>query len=281
VSEPRSKNLFLWTVAILLGAWLLIRIIIPYASMWIVGSPQPLYVPTTLAVMYFSVVGLGLAIHITISRENIETFMAPTRQFLRGYDGGWRRGARLLLLSLMPFLGAWGLYSLAVTKVRTPTGLRIQHPTIPGRFENLVNPYRNPDAAMVRAYIRKAGLGNMPLEEAKVRLEREILQEGRALYQMNCRPCHGSKADGNGPMAAGFRLRPINFSDPGTLATVVESYAFWRVKEGGRGLPTESTPWNSVMPTWKFELSVAQIWKIILAEYDTAGVEPRVPEKLQ
>jgi len=249
--------------------------------MWIMGGTHPLYVPTTLAVMYFSVTSLGLAIHITTSRENIDSFLSPIIRFLQGYAIGWQQGLRMLVLAVLPLLTGLGAYSIASTQVKTPTGLRIQHPTIPGRFENLVNPFRNPGETMVRAYIKKASLGNVSLEEGKKKLQQKILQDGRALYQMNCRPCHGSKADGNGPMAGGFRLRPINFSDPGTLATVVEPYAFWRVKEGGRGLPTESTPWNSVMPTWKYELTDAQIWKIILAEYDTAGVEPRTTEKLQ
>jgi len=276
-----NKNLFAWAVSILFGIFLLIRFVIPYGSMWIVGSTHPLYVPATLAVMYFTLATLGLAIHVTTSRENIDAFMMPIMRFLRGYEHGWQQGLRLLVLALIPLLSGWGAYSMASTKIKTPTGLRIQHPTIPGRFENLVNPLRNPSEAMVQAYVKKAGLSNMPMAEAKKQLMHNILQQGRALYQMNCRACHGSKADGNGPMAGGFRLRPINFSDPGTLATVVESYAFWRVKEGGRGLPTESTPWNSVMPTWKYELTDTQIWKIILAEYDTAGVEPRTTEKLQ
>jgi len=277
---PR-KNLFAWTVSILLGIYVLIRFVIPYGSMWIMGGSHPLYVPATLAVMYFSVAVLGLAIHITTSRENIDAFLSPIIRFLRGYAGGLQQALRLLVLAAIPLLIGWGAFSVASTQVKTPTGLRIQHPTIPGRFENLVNPFRNPDEGMVQAYIKKTGLSNISLAEGKKKLIQENLQEGRALYQMNCRPCHGSKADGNGPMAGGFRLRPINFSDPGTLATVVESYAFWRVKEGGRGLPTESTPWNSVMPTWKYELTDAQIWKIILAEYDTAGVEPRVTEHLE
>jgi len=277
---PR-KNLFAWTISILFGIYVLIGFVIPYGSMWIIGGTHPLYVPTTLAVMYFSVTSLGLAIHVTTSRENIDAFMSPIIRFLQGYESGWQQGLRMLMLAAIPLLTGWGAYSIASTRVKTPTGLRIQHPTIPGQFENLINPFRNPSEAMVRDYVKKAGLSNASLTEGRKKLMQKILQDGRALYQMNCRPCHGSKADGNGPMAGGFRLRPINFSDPGTLATVVESYAFWRVKEGGRGLPTESTPWNSVMPTWKFELTDAQIWKIILAEYNTAGVEPRTTEKLQ
>jgi hypothetical protein len=82
-------------------------------------------------------------------------------------------------------------------------------------------------------------------------------------------------------MAPALPLKPANFRDPGTIATVVESYAFWRVQEGGRGLPTVATPWDSAMPVWKNDLKEEEIWKILLAEYATAGVEPRKPEKLE
>jgi mono/diheme cytochrome c family protein len=120
----------------------------------------------------------------------------------------------------------------------------------------------------------------MSIEEAKNKLIEDYTMEGRDLFQINCRPCHGSKADGNGPMAWGFRLRPANFTDPGTIATVVEQYVFWRIKEGGRGLPSVATPWDSAMPRWMDELSDDDIWKIIMGEYDTAGIVPRKPEKL-
>lgn len=82
-------------------------------------------------------------------------------------------------------------------------------------------------------------------------------------------------------MGWGFRLKPVDFRDLGTIATLVESYLFWRIKEGGLGLPPQASPWDSAMPAWKDELSDEEIWKIILAEYDTAGVEPRKPEKLE
>ena len=34
------------------------------------------------------------------------------------------------------------------------------------------------------------------------------------------------------------------------------------------------------MPAWEDELGELDIWKIILAEYDLSGTEPRVPEAL-
>ena len=35
------------------------------------------------------------------------------------------------------------------------------------------------------------------------------------------------------------------------------------------------------MPSWEDELTEDEIWKIILAEYEIAEKEPRVPEELE
>ena len=120
--------------------------------------------------------------------------------------------------------------------------------------------------------------GTVDKETAKAALLEKNLFEGRALYAMNCRACHGDSVAGDGPMADGFKLRPINFTDNGTIETIVEGYTFWRVANGGPGLPTEATPWDSAMPEWKLSLTEAERWKIILAEYDMAGKTPRIPE---
>ncbi len=120
--------------------------------------------------------------------------------------------------------------------------------------------------------------GEISLKTAKAALHEKYLFEGRALYAMNCRQCHGDSVAGDGPMADGFKLRPINFTDNGTIETIVEGYTFWRVTNGGPGLPTEATPWDSAMPVWKLSLTEDERWKIILAEYNLAQKTPRIPE---
>lgn len=120
--------------------------------------------------------------------------------------------------------------------------------------------------------------GEISAETGRAALMEKNLFEGRALYAMNCRACHGDSVAGDGPMADGFKLRPINFTDNGTIETIVTGYTFWRVTNGGPGLPTEATPWDSAMPEWKLSLTEEQRWKIILAEYDLAEKTPRIPE---
>lgn len=249
-----------------LTAWvaiyLLLEYLFPYLSMSIMGSENPLSVPAALMVMFMALTTVGIFIHISLDDDRLREFIRPAVQFFKGYSGEkvgphTAKGiARMIVLTVFPLLAGWLVYVQASPGIRTPTLLRIQHPTIPGRYEKLENPFGNADAQTRARYI----------------------QEGRILYQINCRPCHGTKADGNGPMARGFRLKPADFTDPGTIATVVEAYVFWRIEEGGPGLPQEASPWDSAMPAWKGELSDEEIWKIIMAEYETAGVEPRKPE---
>ena len=154
---------------------------------------------------------------------------------------------------------------------------------VQGDFEVWVDEFdENPLAAITTApmtkFLAELEAGSVSPETAKAALIEKNLFEGRALYAMNCRPCHGDSVAGDGPMADGFKLRPINFTDNGTIETIVEGYTFWRVASGGAGLPTEATPWDSAMPEWKLNLTEEQRWKIIMAEYDMAEKTPRIPE---
>jgi mono/diheme cytochrome c family protein len=140
------------------------------------------------------------------------------------------------------------------------------------------NPYEFIPTKPWRAFLAQLEAGEVEPAVAKAALIEKNLFEGRALYAMNCRPCHGDSVAGDGPLADGFKLRPINFTDNGTIETIVEGYTFWRVANGGPGLPTEATPWDSAMPEWKISLTEAERWKIIMAEYDLAQKTPRIPE---
>ncbi|OHC76418.1 MAG: hypothetical protein A3G18_03550 [Rhodospirillales bacterium RIFCSPLOWO2_12_FULL_58_28] len=130
----------------------------------------------------------------------------------------------------------------------------------------------------MKKYLAELKSGTSSKESAKAALLEKTLFEGRALYAMNCRPCHGDSVSGDGPMADGFKLRPINFTDNGTIETIVQGYTFWRVSNGGPGLPVEATPWDSAMPEWKLNLTEEERWRIIMAEYDFAQKTPRIPE---
>jgi len=280
MKTKKSLPLLASAVITVIIVYLTFKFLAPYISMLIVGKDRPLPLPSTLLFMYMVLALIGLGIFITTSDRKIEEFKSPLVNFLKGGQPGLQGMLRMAVLVMVPFLVGWGVYARTAPNVKPPVMIRVQHPTLPGRFEPMINPMRIPNDEMVKKYTEKYGLAALPIEEAKKVFVEKATAEGRDLFQVNCRPCHGSKADGNGPMAWGFRLRPADFTDPGTIATVVEPFIFWRINEGAFGLPAESSPWDSAMPAWKDEIPEEDMWKIVLADYDTANKEPRKPEKI-
>lgn len=260
---PEQKRLgtFWSTVLTLAGVYLFLKYGVPYLSMLIVRSERPLPMPSALLNMFMILTIVGALVYVSVTEEKLRQFLTPILTLLRGRPSASPhfQAVRMGILILVPLAVGYQVYNRTRPSTASPTALRIQHPTIPGEYENLKN----------------------PLRELSGEAFAQAMEEGIIQYQKNCRPCHGTRADGQGPMARGFRLKPANFGDPGTIATVVESYALWRVTKGAPGLPPEASPWDSAMPTWEEAFDRDLMWKIIMAEYRIGGVEPRIPEKLQ
>jgi len=101
------------------------------------------------------------------------------------------------------------------------------------------------------------------------------VREGGEIFFQNCHFCHGDNLNGRGLHAFAFNPIPANFTDPGTIAQLQETFIFWRVSKGGIGLPREGFPWASVMPPWEQHLTTDEIWKVVLFEYWHTGYYPR------
>ena len=209
--------------------------------------------PLQLRMLYVVLTLSAIMIFYTMSGTSLEAFMGPIGRFLAGQgQGGIGKIARLLVLIIFPLLVGWQTFTSLAPSDLPPAENRTIHPAPPNEFVGLSNPY--------------------PSNEQNI-------QEGKGIYAANCSPCHGPNFDGKGTAAPGFNPPPANFADPGTIAQLQESYLFWRIKNGGVGLPNEGMPWKSAMPRWEHELSDEKIWKVIIGEYDGAGQSPRTWEE--
>ncbi|MBW7899766.1 MAG: c-type cytochrome [Candidatus Brocadia sp. BROELEC01] len=256
MANRRSTFLLIWVITAVGCLYVFLKCASPKIFQMLMAKDHPMPTPSTLMMWYMIMGVLAGLVYATTSNQKFVDFLS----FLLPDRGPVIKSfLRKIIFVGFPALVGWFVYTWAIPGAASPVELRIQHPTLPQDFEKLENPFRQADADV----------------------QRRCIEEGKVLFQTYCRPCHGSKADGNGPFANSFRLRPINFQDPGTIATVVDNYLFWRIKDGGPGLPAESTPWDSAMPSWKDDLKDDEIWKIIMGEYDTAGVMPRQREKLE
>lgn len=244
---------FIRIVAAIAVVVFLLMLIFPLIFKMLLGKPALMHTPSTLFVWYMILAILASLLYATSSNIRFENFL----NFLcEKSESNVKNGLLIGILVILPIIVGYITYGAVAPASTSPVEMRIQHPTLPEAFEHLENPYRKAD----------------------LETQKQALLEGKALYYKNCQPCHGDAGGGDGPMARGLRLRPVDFTDPGTIATVVEAFVFWRIKEGYAALPAASTPWDSAMPVWKNDLSDDEIWKIITALYEITGVSPRMPE---
>lgn len=232
--------------------WATLRFVVPHVSVWLGLSQLPAPVPRFAMGIYLLCATFGALVYASADEGRWRVFLGPIVRLFALQPGPGHR-LRLVVLVLGPLVAGWLAWQrVAPSTADVGTAIRLQHPTQPAAYAELANPH--------------------PASTGDERRAAEVL------YQKNCRPCHGAAATGTGPLARGLRLKPVNFTDAGTIASVVESYPFWRVREGHAGLPEIATPWNSAMPAWKDELSEDDTWRIVEAEYRLSGTEPRRPE---
>jgi mono/diheme cytochrome c family protein len=105
------------------------------------------------------------------------------------------------------------------------------------------------------------------------------VDNGRRVYFQNCFYCHGDGMAGDGMFAHALNPIPSNFTDPGVLPMLQESFLFWRISKGAPDLPEEAGPWDSAMPAWESFLTEEEIWDVVLFLYDFNGYRPRAREE--
>ncbi len=215
--------------------------------------------PGQVILMFMITSFFSFLIFFSIQDETLKAFLEPMRAALADDDKRIYRIARVSVL--IPLLAGSVTYAEIKPTYEPPLSPRITHPEPPSEIDfkgetikilGLENPLRK-DAASLANYV----------------------QEGKTIYFQNCFICHGADLDGRGQFAQSFNPPPPPFRGTDTIAQLPESYVFWRVAQGWRGLPPGATPWDSAMPSFEDMLTQEQIWKVILYIYDATGNKPR------
>jgi mono/diheme cytochrome c family protein len=226
-------------------------------------------IPRSLLLMYMGITLLALLLGISSNQAWWEEFLQPLRVLLLERERTpiirLRRGIGVLI----PLLAGVLAFGRMNPTIQPPAELRAIHPAPPTTIQ-----FRGET-------IHIQGLDNPFWKGPPERPDPALVEEGREIYATHCIFCHGDALDGNGIFAEGLNPRPADFTDPGTIAQLQQSYLFWRIAKGGIGLPNESAPWNSAMPAWEDTLTADEIWKVIIYLYEAAGpaINPRTWEE--
>ena len=155
----------------------------------------------------------------------------------RGARSSWRRSWRsstsrgcgrcsAAMLVLLPALAAAQRLPRQPRDARG-AGLRAHGPPGAARHDHR--------SATRRSTSRRASNPLRELETKEPERFRAHVENGRKTYYQNCHFCHGDAMAGDGMYAHGLNPIPTNFTDPGTIAQLQESFLFWRIAKGGPG----------------------------------------------
>jgi cbb3-type cytochrome c oxidase subunit III len=222
-------------------------------------------IPVSVIFIYMGVSLLAMFAYVTSSRERRAEVSRPLLRLMTE--------PRLLpllvaLTLLIPAVAATAVYARLSAPIEPPFFSRTVHPASPALvtvheksidLDGGTNPF--------------AALATSNPDEYKAHLA-----EGRRVYYQNCVFCHGDDMGGNGMFIHGLNPIPTNFTDPGTIPMLRDTFLFWRISKGGPGLPEEGGPWDTAMPAWEKFLSEDEIWDAILFVYDFTGYKPRAKE---
>ncbi len=215
--------------------------------------------PGQVIVMFMILFFFSFLIYFSIQDETLKSFLQPVRAVLADEE---KKIPRIVIVYLfIPLLAGYLTYAKVAPTFEPPLSARITHPEPPSEIDFKGNT------------IRILGLEN-PLRTDAANFSNYV-QEGKVVYFQNCFFCHGADLDGRGNFAQTFNPPPPPFRGTDTIAQLPESYVFWRIAKGWRGLPAGATPWDSAMPAFEDMLTQEQIWKAILYIYDATGNKPR------
>jgi mono/diheme cytochrome c family protein len=244
-------------IFVILLAYLFFEFGIPALSLALTGTPAP--VPDHLLwAIYMPAIVLVMLLFVSANESAWQEFKAPLVTLLVERQSCQVMLLRAAVLTILPVLAGLITFLQIQTSVSAPAELRSIHPADPGAI------------TVGGEQFTLQGLRN-PLRASNGTVSPADLQAGHDIYIQRCVFCHGDALDGNGMFADGLNPRPANFTDPGTIAQLPESYVFWRVAKGGPGLPVEGKPWNSAMPAWEDQLTPLEIWQVVAYLYEGAG----------
>jgi mono/diheme cytochrome c family protein len=246
----RGARTLTWTLACFLGIYAFVRY----------GFATP--IPFSVVQIYMGITTLALAAYVSSSATRRREFLGPLEQLV---NEPRRRPLLGAILVLLPALAAASAFLGSRETLEAPGFGRTVHPAPPATV-----PFGEKTIDVERGVNPLRELQTSDPEKFKAHLAK-----GRETYYRNCHFCHGDAMAGDGMYAHGLNPIPTNFTDPGNIPQLQESFLFWRISKGGPGLPAEGGPWDSAMPAWEKFLTEEEIWEVILYLYDHTGYKPR------
>lgn len=266
----RGVSKFFQAVLLLIAAYIIFKFVI---------FPP---IPSALLYTYMGLITLVVFLLLTTTDQSLSELKDPIVKTLEGKTPRFKM-IQMITFVVVPILSGYGAFNYMYPKYQEPIELRTVHPAPPASIQvhgselilqKAKSPFRVNEKGEYDEHVEDRYLKGNPYDDKGVPYLKYVREGGEIFFQ-NCHFCHGDNLNGAGMFAFAFNPIPANFTDPGTLAQLQQTFVFWRVAKGGIGLPREGFPWASAMPPWEKHLTTDEIWKVVEFEYWHTGYYPR------
>ncbi len=187
-SQPR-KNTYtmVWFFISIIGLYLFLKFLSPLFFFIVDKTTYPLSMPNALILLLIILMFFSWFLYVSSSEGRLENF---TSFLILEENWNLRYLIQMAIFITFPLIVAWLFYSVTLRAPESRIELKVKEPEVKEDFGKIAS----------------------LLKEIPFESNEKYIEEGKVLYRIHCRSCHGLEGRGNGPDAEKLDPKPSDFT---------------------------------------------------------------------
>lgn len=187
-SQPR-KNTYtmVWFFISIIGLYLFLKFLSPLFFFIVDKTTYPLSMPNALILLLIILMFFSWFLYVSSSEGRLESF---TSFLILEENWNLRYLIQMAIFITFPLIVAWLFYSVTLRAPESRIELKVKEPEVKEDFGKIAS----------------------LLKEIPFESNEKYIEEGKVLYRIHCRSCHGLEGRGNGPDAEKLDPKPSDFT---------------------------------------------------------------------
>lgn len=189
MTAQSRKNTYtmVWFFLSIIGLYLFLKFLSPSFFSIVDKTTYPLPMPNALILLLIILLFISWLLYVSSSERRLKSF---TSFLILEEKWNLRYSIQLAIFITFPLIVAWLFYSATLRAPESHIELKIKEPELKEDLSKTAN----------------------LLKEIPFEANEKYVEEGKVLYRIHCRSCHGLEGRGNGPDAEKLDPKPSDFT---------------------------------------------------------------------
>lgn len=189
MTSQSRKNTYtmVWFFISIIGLYLFLKFLSPLFFFIVDKTTYPLSMPNALILLLIILMFFSWFLYVSSSEGRLESF---TSFLILEENWNLRYLIQMAIFITFPLIVAWLFYSVTFRAPESRIELKVKEPEVKEDFGKIAS----------------------LLKEIPFEANEKYIEEGKVLYRIHCRSCHGLEGRGNGPDAEKLDPKPSDFT---------------------------------------------------------------------